>query len=59
VLALGSGPAGPGAGGAGTSPVAVPFDGADAAELAVARHVLQAGTQRLVEHMERPEEPRP
>ena len=37
----------------------ISFDGADPAELAVARHVLQAATQRLVEYMERPEGPAP
>jgi DNA-binding MarR family transcriptional regulator len=38
---------------------AVSFQGADPAELAVARHVLQAATQRLVEYMERQGEPQP
>jgi MarR family transcriptional regulator, lower aerobic nicotinate degradation pathway regulator len=36
---------------------AIAFDGADAAELAIARDVLQAATRRLVGHMESPDEP--
>jgi MarR family transcriptional regulator, lower aerobic nicotinate degradation pathway regulator len=36
---------------------AIAFDGVDTAELAIARDVLQAATQRLLQHMESPDEP--